>query len=57
MANLKSNVQFDGFNLNLNLLKTQATQDVQLWEDEDYEYNGKTYKDIVEFIYQNDGYF
>lgn len=54
MANFKSNVQFNVFDLDLNLLSSQATQDVQFYDDADYKYNGKTYKDIIEFIYFND---
>jgi Ca2+-binding RTX toxin-like protein len=57
MANLASDVQFNGFNLDLNLL-IRAQYNYNFFDSINYTYNGKKYNDIAEFIYliNNDYY-
>ena len=50
MANLKSDVQFNGFNLDLNLL-IRAQYTYSFFDSINYTYNGKSYNNIAEFIY------
>jgi serralysin len=54
MANLASDVQFNGLNLDLNLL-IRAQTDYAVYDNVNYVFNGKTYQDIAEFQYYSNG--
>jgi Ca2+-binding RTX toxin-like protein len=54
MANLASDVQFNGLNLDLNLL-IRAQTDHAVYDNVNYVFNGKTYQDIAEFQYYSNG--
>ncbi len=56
MANLASDVQFNGFNLDLNLL-IRAQTDYAVYDNVNYVFNGKTYQDIAEFQYYSNGVY
>jgi hypothetical protein len=56
MANLASVQQFNGFNLDLNLL-IRAQTDSDLYDNVNYEFNGTTYQDLAEFQYYSNGVY
>ena len=56
MANLVAKRQFNGFDLDLNLL-VRASYDSSFNNDANFKYNGKIYKDFAEFIYTNNNYY
>ncbi len=56
MANLASDVQFNGFNLDLNLL-IRAQTAYAVYDNINYVFNGKTYQDIAEFQYYSNEVF
>jgi hypothetical protein len=50
MTKLASDVQFNGFDLDLNLL-FRAQTDYAVYDNVNYKFNGRTYQDTAEFVY------